>query len=84
MLLLDEPCSSLDVKNIDVIEKLLVNLKEQYSIILVTHNISQARRIADEIVFMLDGKIIEHGPKLEIFENPKNKQTAEYIHGDFG
>lgn len=84
ILLLDEPCSSLDLKNINIIEKLLLDLKKKYTIILVTHNISQAKRIADEVVFMLDGKIIEHSSKIDFFKNPQNTKTFEYIKGDFG
>lgn len=84
ILLLDEPCSALDVKNMEIIEKLLLELKEQYTIILVTHNISQAKRIADDVVFMLDGQVVESGPKNEFFENPKDVKTHEYINGTFG
>ncbi len=84
VLLLDEPCSALDVKNIAIIEKLLLELKKNYTIVLVTHNISQAKRIADDVVFMLDGKIVEKNNKDEFFMNPCDEKTKEYLHGDFG
>jgi phosphate transport system ATP-binding protein len=84
ILLLDEPCSALDVKNVEIIEKLLLSLKEKYTIILVTHNIAQANRIADDVVFMLDGDIIESGTKMEVFTEPKDHRTGEYLNGNFG
>ncbi|MTI66945.1 MAG: phosphate ABC transporter ATP-binding protein [Firmicutes bacterium] len=84
ILLLDEPCSALDVKNIDNIENMLLKLKKDYTIIIVTHNLSQAKRIADETLFMLDGKIIEYDKTDNIFNNPKDEKTKEYISGAFG
>ncbi len=84
VLLLDEPCSSLDVKNTMNIEKLLLSLKEKYTIVIVTHNFSQAKRIADETLFMLDGEIIEFDATNKIFENPKDQRTIEYVSGQFG
>lgn len=84
ILLLDEPCSSLDVKNTQNIEAMLSILCRQYSIIIVTHNLFQARRISHRTIFMLDGEIIEAGPTKELFEKPSDSRTAEYISGIYG
>ena len=78
ILMLDEPCSSLDMKNTILIEDLLQNLKEYFSIILVTHNLSQAKRIADYVLFMDNGELIEAND-LSIFSNPQNELTSYYI-----
>lgn len=72
ILLLDEPCSSLDIINSEKIENTLIKLKENYTIIIVTHNINQAKKISDNTIFMRDGKIIESGKTFEILENSKN------------
>lgn len=79
VLLLDEPCSSLDINNTKIIEKTLLNLVKNHTIIIITHNLSQAKRIADKIVFMQDGKIIEYGDKNELFNNPKSEKLKEYL-----
>lgn len=79
VLLLDEPCSALDVKNTEIIEKLLVDLKKEYTIIIVTHNLNQAKRIADKVVFMFEGEVIEEGTPEEIFENPKDERTKDIL-----
>jgi phosphate transport system ATP-binding protein len=84
ILLLDEPCSSLDVKNTQNIEMMLRTLCQQYSIIIVTHNLFQARRISHQTLFMLDGEIIEAGSTKDLFENPRDSRTAEYISGIYG
>ncbi|WP_432408404.1 phosphate ABC transporter ATP-binding protein [Wukongibacter sp. M2B1] len=84
ILLLDEPCSALDVNNTLNIEKMLMKLKEKYTIIIVTHNLSQAKRIADETMFMLDGEVIEFSNTASIFNNPSDNRTKEYISGLFG
>ncbi len=84
VLLLDEPCSSLDIINTKIIEDLLLNLKKEMAIIIVTHNLAQARRIADETIFMLSGEVIEIGNTKDIFENPKDERTRQYIGGMFG
>jgi phosphate transport system ATP-binding protein len=84
VLLLDEPCASLDLINTAKIESLLKKLAKTMLIIIVTHNLQQARRIADETIFMLDGKIIEHERTAILFENPKSKVTSDYINGVFG
>ena len=72
ILLLDEPCSSLDIVNSEKIENTLIKLKENYTIIIVTHNINQAKKISDNTIFMRDGKIIERGKTTEILENSKD------------
>lgn len=79
VLLLDEPCSALDIKNTFHIEKMLIELKKEYSIIIVTHNLAQARRIADYAVFMDEGQVVEHSSAGEIFDNPVDSRTREYI-----
>ncbi len=84
VLLLDEPCSSLDIRNTEKIERLLVNLKDEITIIIVTHNLQQAKRISDNTLFMLNGELIEWGPTNQIFENPKDKRTEDYVAGLFG
>jgi phosphate transport system ATP-binding protein len=77
----DEPTSALDPISSKWIEEKFVELKQQYTIIMVTHILRQARRIADYIIFMYLGEIIEHGPADEIFSNPKEKLTIEYVKG---
>ncbi len=84
VLLLDEPCSSLDIINTKIIEDLLLNLKKEMAIIIVTHNLAQARRIADETIFMLSGEVVEIGNTKDIFENSKDERTRQYIGGMFG
>ncbi|EFM24449.1 MULTISPECIES: phosphate ABC transporter ATP-binding protein PstB [Peptoniphilus] len=84
VLLMDEPTSALDPISTSKIEELVDRLKKDYTIIIVTHNMSQALRISDKTVFFLLGEIIEEGPTLELFERPKKKKTEEYITGRFG
>lgn len=84
VLLLDEPCSSLDVMNTEKIEDLLEKLKEEMAIIIVTHNLQQAKRISDKTAFMLNGKLVEYGDSGEIFSNPKDPKTQAYVSGLFG
>lgn len=84
ILLLDEPCSALDIQNSDKIEKLLKKLSEKYTIVIVTHNLFQAKRIADYTAFFLDGELVEYDESKKIFENPKDERTKEYIKGIFG
>jgi len=66
------------------VEDLIWKLREQYTILIVTHNMAQARRASDECVFMLMGKIIEHRPTAEMFLAPENQETADYIEGRYG
>ena len=81
VLLLDEPCSALDVKSTQIIEELLLKLKEQYTIIIVTHNLFQARRIADDCIFMLNGQLWEQNTTEELFNNPQKQETKDYLLG---
>ena len=79
VLLLDEPTSALDPIATAKVEELITSLKEQYHIIMVTHNLKQAKRISDETLFLRDGKVIEFTSTKEIFENPQHEQTRAYI-----
>lgn len=79
ILLLDEPCSSLDIINSNKIEDTLLSLRERYTIIIVTHNIAQAKRISDNAIFMYDGKILSSGKINEIFNNNENTIIQNYI-----
>ena len=83
ILLLDEPCSALDVKSTQIIEQLLLRLKEQYTIVIVTHNLFQAKRIADDCLFMLNGTLWEQGTAHELFEHPQRQETVDYLQGAF-
>ena len=84
VILLDEPCSALDPISTSKIEQLLTELKKQYTIIIVTHNMQQAARVADTTAFMYLGKLIEVGKTQKLFENPKEEMTENYITGKFG
>jgi phosphate transport system ATP-binding protein len=84
IILMDEPCSALDVEGTRAIEELMFELKERYTIVIVTHNMAQARRVSDECIFMLMGEIIEHSRTQDLFLTPKNPKTAEYIEGRYG
>jgi len=84
ILLMDEPCSSLDPIATGKIEELMLQLKRKYTIIIVTHNMQQAARIADEVGFMLLGELVEFNSTKKIFTNPSDKRTFDYISGRFG
>jgi phosphate transport system ATP-binding protein len=84
IILMDEPCSALDVEGTRAIEDLMFELRERYTMVIVTHNMAQARRVSDECIFMLMGKLIEHGRTTDLFLNPCQPQTAEYIEGRYG
>ena len=81
---MDEPCSALDPISTLKIEDLMTELKKDYTIVIVTHNMQQATRVSDSTAFFLNGQIIEHGPTQELFVNPKEEKTEEYISGRFG
>ena len=83
VLLLDEPCSALDVKSTQIIEELLLKLKEHYTIVIVTHNLFQARRIADDCIFMLNGQLWEQNTTDELFGNPQKQETRDYLQGAY-
>ena len=84
VLLLDEPCSGLDPISTASIEETLFQLKKDYTIILVPHNIQQASRVADRAGFFLNGELVEEGPAYQIFAKPKDKRTEDYVTGRFG
>jgi phosphate transport system ATP-binding protein len=84
VILMDEPCSALDVEGTRAIEELMFGLKGRYTILIVTHNMAQARRASDECIFMLLGEMLEHGRTEELFLAPKHDRTAEYIEGRYG
>lgn len=84
IILMDEPTSALDPVSTSQIEDTLVQLKEQFTIIMVTHNMQQASRSADWTAFMHQGRLVEFGPTSQIFMNPQEEQTADYLSGKFG
>jgi phosphate transport system ATP-binding protein len=84
VVLMDEPCSALDPVATLKIEELIDELKERYTIVIVTHNMQQAARVANSTVFMLAGEVVEHGPTTEIFTRPKDERTERYVTGKFG
>ena len=84
LLLLDEPCSALDPKGTQAVEELIRELKTQYTIIIVTHSMAQAKRVSDETMFMYMGELVEHGQTEQIFNAAKNPRTSQYIEGRFG
>jgi phosphate transport system ATP-binding protein len=84
ILLMDEPCSALDPRSTAVIEDLIVQLRNDLAIVIVTHNLQQARRIADRVAFMYLGDLVELGETEQIFSDPREDQTREYIAGVFG
>ena len=84
VLLLDEPCSALDPISTGMIEDLILELKKDYTVVIVTHNMQQAARCSDYTVFMYLGDIIEHGETEVMFNRPKDRRTADYITGRFG
>jgi phosphate transport system ATP-binding protein len=84
VILMDEPCSALDAEGTAAIERLMDGLRQHYTIVIVTHNMAQARRVSDECVFMLLGEVIEHAPTVDLFLKPKRKQTEMYVEGRYG
>ena len=84
ILLMDEPTSALDPISTNRIEELILELKEKYTIVIVTHNMSQAARISDNSIFMYLGELIEYGTTKQMFTKPKHKQTEDYLTGVFG
>ena len=84
VILMDEPCSALDPIATLKVEELIDELKSRYTIVIVTHNMQQAARVADRTAFMLDGKLVEVGPTEEIFTKPTDPRTEEYVTGKFG
>ena len=84
VILMDEPCSALDVDGTRAIEELMLTLKARYTLLIVTHNMSQARRTSDECIFMLMGELVEHGLTTNLFLNPTDRRTADYVEGRYG
>jgi phosphate transport system ATP-binding protein len=84
VLLLDEPCSALDPQSTQVIEDLIVNLRDDVAVVIVTHNLQQAYRIADHVAFMYLGDLVEYGSATALFGSPREKRTQEYVSGAFG
>lgn len=84
VILMDEPCSALDVEATRAIEELMLELKGRYTIVIVTHNMAQARRVSDECIFMLLGEMVEHKRTEDLFLTPTHAKTAEYIEGRYG
>lgn len=84
IILLDEPCSSLDPVSTQRIEELMMQLKDRYTIVIVTHNMQQAARVSEDTAFMLLGELIEFNKTEKIFTNPSQKQTDDYVSGRFG
>ncbi|MHB1568245.1 MAG: phosphate ABC transporter ATP-binding protein PstB [Solirubrobacteraceae bacterium] len=84
VILMDEPCSALDPIATLRVEELISELKARYTIVIVTHNMQQAGRVADSTVFMLDGEVVEHAATQQIFTNPSDERTERYVTGKFG
>jgi len=84
VLLMDEPCSALDPKGTEAVEELIWELRGQYTILIVTHNMAQARRASEECIFMLMGKVVEHTDTGDMFVTPQHQETADYIEGRYG
>jgi phosphate transport system ATP-binding protein len=84
VLLLDEPCSALDPRSTSIIEELIMKLRSDIAIVIVTHNLQQAYRVADRVAFMYLGDLVEYGDADEVFGSPKAKRTREYVSGGFG
>ena len=81
---MDEPCSALDPIATGHVEDLMRSLAERYTIVIVTHNMQQAARVSAETAFMLLGELVEFGPTVRVFENPKDKRTEDYVSGRYG
>jgi phosphate transport system ATP-binding protein len=84
VILMDEPCSALDAEGTQAIETLIDNLKQRYTLVIVTHNMGQAARASEECIYMLLGEVVEHGKTQDIFLHPQRKETEMYIEGRYG
>lgn len=84
VILMDEPCSALDPLSTSKIEELIIKLKKDYTIVIVTHNMQQAQRVADKTIFMYLGEVIEEGNTANIFDKPERDLTSNYVNGSFG
>ncbi|HEX6391334.1 MAG TPA: phosphate ABC transporter ATP-binding protein, partial [Solirubrobacteraceae bacterium] len=84
VLLMDEPCSALDPKSTAVIEDLILQLRDDLAIVIVTHNLQQAYRVGDNVAFMYLGDLVEYGPSEQVFGAPRAQRTRDYVAGAFG
>lgn len=84
VILMDEPCSALDPASTAKIENLILELKERFTIVIVTHNMQQARRVSDFTAFMYQGELVEYGPTDQVFATPTKELTRDYVSGRFG
>jgi len=84
VLLMDEPCSALDPVSTTTIERLIGELREQIAVVIVTHNLQQAQRVADRVAFMYLGELVEQGTSEQIFHAPQAQRTRDYVGGAFG
>lgn len=84
VILMDEPCSALDAEATHAVEELMMELAGRFTMLIVTHNMAQARRVSDECIFMLLGEIMEHNRTEDLFISPQNPKTADYIEGRYG
>jgi phosphate transport system ATP-binding protein len=84
VLLLDEPCSALDPRSTATIEELIMKLRDEVAIVIVTHNLQQALRVADQVGFMYLGELVEYGTADQVFEAPREQRTRDYVSGAFG
>jgi phosphate transport system ATP-binding protein len=84
VLLLDEPCSALDPRSTATIEELIMRLREELAVVIVTHNLQQALRVADYVGFMYLGELVEYGPAEQVFQSPREQRTRDYVRGAFG
>ncbi|MGZ4173684.1 MAG: phosphate ABC transporter ATP-binding protein, partial [Solirubrobacteraceae bacterium] len=84
VILMDEPCSALDPIATLKVEELIDELKERYTIVIVTHNMQQAARVSSSTAFMLDGELVEHSPTAQLFTTPGDERTERYVTGKFG
>jgi phosphate transport system ATP-binding protein len=84
VILMDEPCSALDPIATLKVEELIEELKERYTIVIVTHNMQQAARVSSSTAFMLDGELVEHSPTAQLFTTPGDERTERYVTGKFG
>ena len=81
---MDEPCSALDPRSTATIEELIVRIRAEIAVVIVTHNLQQAWRIADHVGFMYLGELVEYGPVDQVFGSPRAARTREYVGGAFG
>jgi phosphate transport system ATP-binding protein len=84
VILLDEPCSALDPISTAKVEELIIELKERYTIVIVTHNMQQAARVSDFTAYMYMGELIEFDDTARLFTNPRRRETEDYITGRYG